>query len=226
MLCSEFDARLHQLLDERKAPEQDWELQCHARNCPRCAARLETMLRLLDSLELSQTPEVSSRFAQRVVEAVDQPPPTRPLSTRGVPTRLVPLMVAAAGLLLVATPLAWYAVKPDVGAVPSPPRPSSTNSTAQLAGPEADSSPTQMATDASEDWLLSGTLVELYSQATDERHREQMTRIADDLRPIATPFNAALTAIRRSIRVDTSETEREPRAMADPTGLDRGVWAI
>lgn len=226
MLCSEFDARLHELLDERKAPEQDWELQCHARNCPRCAARLETMIRLLDSLELSQTPELSSEFAQRVVEAVDPPPTTRAASTRGVPTRLVPLMVVAAGLLLIAMPVAWYAVKPEVGAVPSPPSPSSTNSTAQLEGPPAASSPARMATDASEDWLLSGTLVELYSQATHERHRKQMTRIADDLRPIATPFNAALTAIRRSIRVDTSETEREPRATADPTAFSRGVWTL
>ncbi|MGM0489141.1 MAG: anti-sigma factor family protein [Planctomycetota bacterium] len=223
MLCSEFDARMHKLLDERKAPEQDSVLRCHAQNCPRCAARLETMVCLLDSLALSETPALPPEFAQRVVESVDQHPTARASSTRGAPTRLLPLMVMAASLLLIAVPLAWYAMKPEDVVVRSPSRPSPPPKSEAT---KTISSPTRVPTGANEGWLLSDPLSELYSQTTRERHREQMNRLADDLRPIATPFNAALTAIRRSIPVDTSEAEGEPHAAAPPAASPHVSWSL
>jgi hypothetical protein len=56
------------------------------------------------------------------------------------------------------------------------------------------------------------SLLELYPEEARQRHREQVNQIADDLRPIATPFNAALTAIRRSIPLRHSPPKSEPRA--------------
>ncbi|MFW6171040.1 MAG: anti-sigma factor family protein [Planctomycetota bacterium] len=216
MLCSEFDARMHKLLDERAAPERDGLLLSHAHHCPQCAARLETMTCLLDSLELYEPPELPAEFAQRVVEAVDSRPTTRRSSTRGSYRPLLPLMGMAASLLLLAVPLAWYAVKPEQVAVRSPSSPPPPAHSATPETRETLPSPTKLATTGGEDWLVSGTWLERYWEAAGEQHREQMNSIADELRPIATPFNAALTAIRRSIPVDSSEVKGEPHAAADP----------
>ena len=65
-------------------------------------------------------------------------------------------------------------------------------------------------------WTLYGnSLLELYPEATRERHRQQVSEFAEDLRPIATPFNAAVTAIRRTIPVGRSP-EKGPALASIP----------
>jgi hypothetical protein len=61
-------------------------------------------------------------------------------------------------------------------------------------------------------WLVPTAILELYPEETRERHRDTVSQFADDLRPIAVPFNAALTAIRRSIPGAKPEPKGKPSA--------------
>ena len=73
-------------------------------------------------------------------------------------------------------------------------------------------------------WTLYGnSLLELYPEATRERHRQQVSEIAADLRPIATPFNAAVTAIRRTIPVGRAPEKGRPRASLVPHSTSRTI---
>lgn len=46
MKCSEFETRLHEMLDERRLPECDARLQSHASQCEACDSLLQTQRRL------------------------------------------------------------------------------------------------------------------------------------------------------------------------------------
>jgi hypothetical protein len=206
MLCDDFDTRLQNLLDARKSPQRDLSLRRHARQCRHCQAHLNSLARLLDGLELLDVPALPNDFAQRVVEQVSGP------SRRGTPSTRTLLAVAlAASVLIVIAPMSWYLVRrfqtvaniPQTTAAP-------TDELAQ-AGP-AVPTPDQLS-DAEEGWLVPGAaILELYPEEARQRHREQVNQIADDLRPIATPFNAAMAAIRRSMPTRHSPPKGEPRA--------------
>ena len=211
MLCSEFDTRMHMLLDERKAPEQDPVLLSHACSCAECYAKLETLSRLLDALDLLEPPDLPAEFAKRIVDAVSQ----GAVSVSPAPSRspwLVPLVAVAATLLLCAGLLTWYLTQD--GRVVAKPRPGNTPPTNTRRGGGLAHEPAPR--DAAEaGWMISSSILDFYSEETRRRHRQQVNKIADDLRPIATPFSAALTAIRRSLPVETTRDRGEPHASAD-----------
>jgi hypothetical protein len=60
------------------------------------------------------------------------------------------------------------------------------------------------------------SILGLYPEETRERHRQRVSEFAEDLRPIASPFNAALTAIRRTIPVNRPSDKHPPNASATP----------
>lgn len=207
MLCSEFDSRVQDLLDERRAPELDAKLQSHARQCEQCRDQLEVLARLFGSLDLLEMPSLPSDFARRVVDSVVDP--AHPLTTQQRsrdPSFLVAVAIALT-LLLAAIPVGWQVL--DRGR--SVARPGSQDRPpAHLRKPDASQ---QLNTDQTdESWMVSIAIWEFYPEAARERHRQQVNEIADDLKPIATPFNAAMTAIRRSIPGTKHEVEGEPRA--------------
>ncbi len=208
MLCSEFDARMQSLLDHRKPPELDPAILSHVQNCTSCNAQLATLSSVLDALDVMEVPDLAPDFAHSVVQSLASSS-LAPSPTRSRSTWLLVAAAIAAILLLAALPLSWYAVRGgrEVARPTTRPQP--------FAGPSAANSARQVppSTDALEEsWLVPVSILELYPAETRERHRQQVTQIADDLRPIATPFNAAVTAIRRSIPVGRSGVKGEPRA--------------
>ncbi len=215
MLCNEFDARVQKLLDERRSPEFDSDLLSHAEHCSTCHSQLATLTRLFDSLDILDVPDLPSDFAQRVVDSVNKPTLifSAPNSSTSRAPAMWPLLAFAATLLLATIPLSWYALNgPQIVAQPT------SNKKPTDALDQAGSARHAPSTSsvASGGWLVTGaTILELYPEEVRQRHRLQVTRIADDLRPIATPFNAALTAIRRSIPLSKRHTKGEPRASVD-----------
>lgn len=210
MRCSEFDARMQMLLDERKVPANDPALRNHACNCATCYATLEAVSRLFDSLELLEPPDLPTEFAQRVVDGVGEPATT----PAAAPPRLAwPLAVtAAAALLLCAGPLAWYLTRDHP--VVAQPKPRNRPPAGARVTDNQNHQPA-MENAAGEGWLISSSILDFYSEETRQRHRQQMHKIADELRPIAAPFNAALTAIRRSIPIEPNSGRGDPHAESE-----------
>ena len=86
MQCEAFETRLNQLLDRRERPEVDDYLLAHAQRCEACRELLAVQELLFDGLELLERPEVSGRFAQRVVTSAAS---SRRSSARSAPRWLV-----------------------------------------------------------------------------------------------------------------------------------------
>ena len=213
MLCSEFDARMQSLLDERKSPEVDPALLSHAQRCSSCHAQLATLSRLLDSLDLLEVPDLPADFAQRVVDSIHRPAPkSSPIWPPS--TWMLVAATIAATLLLAVLPIAWYAMSNHVE-VAQP-----TDEATLFEGSTEQRPQSELAYDESDaGWLASLSLGEVYPEETHQRHRQQVNQIANDLRPIATPFNATMTAIRRSLPVGRSGAKGEPRASLNRPSL-------
>ena len=213
MLCSEFDTRTQKLLDERKPPERDSALLKHAQSCPQCQSQLSTLSKLFDSLDLLEVPKLPDDFAQRVVDSVNQATPS-PRANQALPSWLLVVATIAATLLLATLPATWYAMK--TRRVVVQPAPGVRQSDTQITTDTLAQSPPSLDS-VSEGWMVSSaSILELYPEKTRQRHRQQVNQIADDLRPIATPFNAAMTAIRRSLTAGRPETKGQPRASLVP----------
>lgn len=209
MQCDEFDARLDNLLDRRSLPADDLRLQRHARVCPRCRDQLTTTVRLLSGLDLLEVPPLRSDFAQRVVQEVVPASQTRRVwwspSAIAVAATLLLALLPGLGYLLGSSGL-WAPIAPtrsgEPGAVAYV-----TPSTPAHDTPAVEDSP----------WMRYGnSILELYPEEARARHRQQVSALARDLRPIATPFNAAVTAIRRTIPVSRSTDKGHPSASAAP----------
>ncbi len=102
MQCEKFEDRLHELLDRREPPESDARLQEHAALCANCAEQLAAQESLFAGLKLSQPPELSANFTQRVMATS---PPRRSNGAFG--KLVVGLLVLAAILLIALLPAAW-----------------------------------------------------------------------------------------------------------------------
>ncbi len=210
MLCKDFETRLQSLLDSRQSPECDPALKRHAQRCNHCHSQLATLSRLLDGLELLDVPPLPDEFAHRVVRQVRGRASRRVASTWA----LVALAVAAT-LLMAALPGFLYLFRGETHVAQ--------DTRSQIHSPRelADSSqpvlpPTLLETTDEEGWLVpNASILGLYPKEARQRHRDQVNQIAHDLRPIATPFNAAMAAIRRSIPVKRSTNKGEPRASTD-----------
>jgi hypothetical protein len=209
MQCDEFDARLHKLLDRRRAPDADLHLRRHARTCPRCERQLCATARLLTGLELLEVPPLSADFAARVVQEV-APASSTPRAPR------VPLAIAvAATLLIVLLPGVGYLLRSSQSWSTNSRTPASSTGKVAYATPSTPADATSAVTDSP--WMHFGnSILQLYPEKTRARHRQQVSALAKDLRPIATPFNTAVTALRRTIPVKGSNDKGQPSASAAP----------
>jgi hypothetical protein len=212
MQCDEFDVRLQKVLDHHRAPQHDAQLRRHALLCPQCADTLAAACRLLQGLDLWDVPPLSDDFAERVVQQVAPAPRPHhtlwPALALGVAASLLVCMVpGVAHVLRSGGPRATTAAAPSAG---------SHDGAWAAAAPAANRA--VAVTDSP--WTRYGhSLLELYPEETRQRHRQQMSEFAEDLRPIAAPFNTAVTAIRRSIPVRASTERPSPRASLAPRTL-------
>jgi len=209
MQCDEFDARLDRRLDRHQAPDADPLLRQHARLCPRCREQLTAATRLLTGLKLLDTPPLRDDFARRVVQQVTPAAPRRrvwraPLTLAVAATLLIALLPGTSYLLR--TGRTWLAA-------PSTP----TSGTGDIAYMTSASSASTPATADDSPWLrYRNSILQLYPEQTRVRHRQQMSALARDLSPIATPFNTAVTAIRRTIPVSRPDDKGQPSASTTP----------
>jgi hypothetical protein len=117
MLCEMFDARMHEMLDQRERPELDARLRDHALTCDDCAEKLAAQAALLDGLKAMRAPEPGQDFTHAVLAGV------RPRETKPAWGKIVWSLVALAAVLLVAVvPLWWLLGSLQKGArdVPTP----------------------------------------------------------------------------------------------------------
>jgi hypothetical protein len=205
MRCDEFEVRLNQVLDRRRSLGGDLQLRDHAQVCPDCREQLATMCQLLDGLDLLEVPPLADDFALRVVSQV-VPAPVHPQRSSWLPW-------AVAAVLLLSLLPGYRFLRPLISPVATnwSQRGSDSPTVAYTGSPASDSVDRVVAGRSL--WTLYGnSLLELYPEATRERHRQQVSEIAEDLRPIATPFNAAVTAIRRTIPFGRAPEKGQPRA--------------
>ena len=215
MQCNEFDSRLHNVMDLRLPPERDRELQIHAVVCAGCRQRLAAAIRLLDGLELLDPPALSADFADRVVSQVAAPS----MRTSNLPRMLVTIAVAAT-LLLVVFPGAWYLLHTPLPAVAERSAPGARPREAAPYAPDSETASTQRKSDDRWWMLPRESIMGLYPEEIRARHRQQVNEIAKDLRPIASPFNAAVAAFRKTLPIRRSHDKGQPRAShrrGDPT---------
>ncbi len=206
MRCDEFAERLDDALDQRCDPTADPALRKHAQVCLGCREELAAMARLLTGLEVWEAPSPSPDFAQRVVAqvlAVDHHRPWYRSAWCG-------WVVAAAALLLVALlPAYWLASQNGNRTAATAAAPvdarlalADANPNGAQFDPVFNHSLSHSSLSNNSLWSHYGTSIwQLYPESARERHRQQVSEIADDLRPIATSFNAAVSAIRRTIPV-------------------------
>lgn len=209
MQCDEFDARLDNLLDRRRLPADDPRLQRHAQVCPRCREQLTATVRLLSGLDLLEVPPLRDDFAQRVVQEVVPASQTR--HTRWSPSAIA----IAATLLLALLPGLGYLLGSRGSWAPNAPTRSGGPGEVAYVTPSTPANDTPAVDDSP--WMRYGnSILELYPEEARARHRQQVSALARDLRPIAAPFNAAVTAIRRTIPVSRSTDKGQPSASAAP----------
>ena len=209
MQCDEFDVRLHKLLDRRRLPDCDPHLRHHAQVCPRCGEQLTATLRLLEGLDLLEVPPLRDDFALRVIQQVVAVSPARR-------ARWTPLAIAVAATLLIGLlPGLGYLLRSRGSWDLHAPERSVSSGEIAYATSSAPANGTHTVDDSL--WVLYGnSILELYPEKTRERHRQRVSEFAEDLRPIATPFNAAVTAIRRTIPLGRSSDKGRPSASAAP----------
>jgi hypothetical protein len=212
MRCDEFDVRLNQMLDRRRSPENDPQLRHHALVCLSCQERLATTRRLLDGLDMLDVPPLADDFALRVVSQVV------PASHVQHRSSWFTWEVAVAGMLLISLLPGYWLLRQSTRPVATvTPAPQAVDSQAlAYAGSSTSASGDRAIADDSLWAIYRNSLLELYPEATRERHRQQVSEIAADLRPIATPFNAAVTAIRRTIPVGRAPEKIQPRTSLAP----------
>lgn len=202
MRCEQFEDRLQLLLDQRRVPERDTQLVAHAQVCPPCRELLSVQAQLFDALELAEVPDLPEDFARDVVAQVKPAVVVEP-PTSG--NRMAPILLAIAASLLLglfSAALIWMSSHGQ-----------------HMAQDDKEISPnveSPAAADVAEGdnwWRLSrSSLATLYPSDVRQRHREQVETIADELRPIATPFTTAATALRRTIPVRKNRSEDQPQA--------------
>ena len=197
MQCDEFEARIQLLLDLRKAPEADHQLQWHAQGCCSCREMMTAQTLLFDSLELLDLPEPSSDFAQRVVHEV-----TASTTRRATPRLALVICALAATVVAAILPSFWANIPRNDNA-----RNSSVQSESFARGHSSSSTTTW--------WVAqSQSILELYPQEIRQMHRRQFDEFADGLKPITTSFTAAMAALRCTLPVSPPHTR--PRARLQP----------
>ncbi len=105
MRCAEFRVRLDAVLDARRAPQEDAELNSHARHCPKCFDWMNCQADLLSAIssvaEVTPRPDFSVRVLQQLEVCRRQETKRR---------RFVISSVALAASLLLAVLFPWRSV--------------------------------------------------------------------------------------------------------------------
>lgn len=230
MLCSEFEDRIDLLLDLRRLPEQDAALLAHARICPHCEQRMATQYSLFVGLEQARIPEVSPRFTQHVLGSVGKEPGQRRVSGR------LRILAIAASLLTVLGATAWISQRPaatDPHAAVTPP----IHNSAPHSDAETQPVTIRIEPGSAEDANPAGNHIAESPEPTgfpgfpgsfsglglgfaNLPQRKQVDEIAGGLRPIADGFEAAIDALKSTVR-----SNKEPRRNKPQAEIHRGVWS-
>jgi hypothetical protein len=206
MHCSEFEARLNELLDRRIAPDDDGALCSHARRCPECADSMAAHLALTAALKdfPPELPDETFRFAVmnrwesehnnsgatgnrslpvlnfEKTEAFNSLPHSHGQTSFARASRqrqwLLTALVTAASLFLAFT--LWRSFNPN------PPAPATSNI-------------------ADYDRLAEETQQLAAVIAT--RQLEMMNDFAEGIKPVASSFGAAYDALRRTLPASNAE---------------------
>lgn len=123
MSCEKFEIRLQALLDERLRPEDDAPLRRHADACPACRDRLAAQSALWDGLASRSARLPSVDFVERVLRNVEHDRAVMAAELvaagRANPApRGVGRLVAAAAILLVLAPAAYWSFRNMKGGAP------------------------------------------------------------------------------------------------------------
>ena len=200
MQCDEFEARIQLLLDLRKAPETDSQIQWHAQVCSPCRDLLTAQSLLFDGLEMLETPQLPDDFSHRVVQQAVSTAPAASMTHWTWPRLAAVALAAAALVLAMLLPSIWLR-----------PRGDDSNETRRDSVKIASAS-----TDRSDaTWWMerSQTILELYSEELGQMQLQQFDEFADGLKPITTSFSAAMAALRFTLPVS------HPRPLNSRAGI-------
>jgi hypothetical protein len=100
MKCTDFEDRLNELLDDRRAPQDDAALQAHAETCSECREMLLAQESLFRGVALLQRRTPAPELGKRVLRELNAPAPA--LAPLPSPSRRswLPMLAAAAAVLL------------------------------------------------------------------------------------------------------------------------------
>jgi hypothetical protein len=206
MQCNAFEMRMQRLLDQRLRPEQDDQLRSHADVCAECREMLSGQERLFTALELSEIPPLSDGFTDRVLQSLERRPGSNQFTTRHMSLALA---IAATLLIAIVPTISWWQSQP---AGRNAERSAVDNSAVVIEGSRSVAS--VAGEPAGSEWWKEQTqsLWELYPPQVRARHRQQVDRLADDLRPLTSSFTAAVTALKRSLPTGKPREKSQPQA--------------
>ncbi len=230
MKCDDFEARIHQRLDERCSPRDDRHLLDHASECPTCADVLETYSNVVRQLGHWQPPPLDDDFSRRTVQAAlrdsdrlaTTPLSKEPLHRSGRSSRSMfrprfayqALVLSACVLLIVASAPLWLPSVDTDGpvtqtAVSEPDRIQPMNglgesSPRQLSDPRA-LGPAAIATG---DWRIVWTQ---WSTALQSEPLEPLDTWTKGIRPLTASLHTAWLSLRTSFPL----YEQRPQHVAD-----------
>ena len=182
MLCSNFEQRMHELLDARQRPEYDDELADHATRCRACTEVLVAQKRLFGSLQQTGQADPLGDLPERVVSIA---------VTRRWMRTFAPIFAAAAlaaSLLFILVPAFRPAQHAGLALVPG-----------DLTELAADSRPHFVDADTTEidaeqyRALIQGLIVQVHRLP----QLQQVDQIAGSIRPLASTLNVAIDMLWR-----------------------------
>lgn len=103
MQCGEFEARWHELLDERRSPESDSEIEEHLRHCPACRQLAAAQEAVLAGLAQAASPAAPDDLAERVLAELRRPVVLRFTARRR-------WLACAAAAVVVAVVVPWHRI--------------------------------------------------------------------------------------------------------------------
>lgn len=202
MQCAEFEARVHNVLDQRAAPDSDAELVEHASNCERCAQIMHAQRSLFDGLRSPIEQATSVHFGHQVLDALKVEKANR------VRRRSIAFGLATAAALMVMVmsfargPRVENADRDSAGgrlAIATPPR-------------SVTPSPAMSPEEKEEFRLLIRQLLDQVSTHPVQGLDTVDEVAAKSLRPLAVSFNFALDSLRRHLPGQNNDESTDPQA--------------
>jgi hypothetical protein len=231
MQCREFEERMHYLLDERRAPQDDAQLQSHAQSCAACRQLLFDQEALFRGISSFRTPSLPRGFSTRVVSQAQLP------TAAAVPGRAGkqrPWLLAAAVISIAAGALIVLSIGmnqwPDAGngrgtAGTSAPRASGggqssdprvaadreTSNTAAASQLDEPGSKPLAAANVNSLEQYGQALQSLAAQVPQAVDRlDEVEEATPGLRPVRTSFTLAIGTIRRTIPPPRKQVQPQP----------------